>query len=82
MIISGVPLGEQTDVLACSTTGDPADVTRVAPVDHCAVTQGGEPDVMAGQVQPATLYGAAMVTMGMPITVTWELTAVGWATPT
>src|SRR5260370_41485377 len=80
--ISGVPFGEQTDVPSRRTTGDPIEVTRMAPVVHWAVTQGGEaPDVMAGNVHPATAYGPGTVTTGIPITVTLGLTTVGWADP-
>jgi len=77
-----VPFGVQTDVLSRRTTGDPIDVTRVAPVVHCAMTQGGQPpDVIAGNVHPATAYGTGTVTMGIPVTVTLGLAAVGSADP-
>jgi hypothetical protein len=80
--ISGVPFGAQTDVPSRRTTGAPIDVTRTAPVVHSAVTQGGDtPDVIAGKVHPATVYGPGTVMIGIPSTVTLGLTAVGSANP-
>src|ERR1700741_2832288 len=82
VIISGVPVGMQVAWLSSSSSGCPIDVTRVAAVVHCAVAHGGEvPLVIAGNVHPATEYGAAMVTVAMPITVTREFGAVGVACP-
>lgn len=48
--MTGVPFGTQTAWLSSSTSGWPPDVTRVAPIIHCAVTHGvGEPPVTIGQ---------------------------------
>jgi len=53
LIINGVPLGTQVAWLSSNKTGMPFDVTRVAAVVHCPVTQGtGEPETLKGQ--PAT----------------------------
>jgi hypothetical protein len=57
------------------------DVTLTDAVVKCAVTQGGEPVVMAGKVQPAITYGVGWVTMGEPAKVTRGLTAVGVTFP-
>jgi hypothetical protein len=76
----GVPVGTQTAIPVMMTTGCPSDVTWTAPTDHWAVTQGPFP---AGgtKAHPATMYGAAMVAMGMPDTVTRGLGTVGMACP-
>lgn len=78
-IISGVPLGVQTAILLCTKSGCPFDITRVVPVVHCAVTQGPLATVGGGSVQPATIYGAESVTVGMPETTTRALGTVGVA---
>jgi len=52
-IINGVPLGTQIAWLSNNKTGMPFEVTRVAAVVHCPVTQGtGAPETLNGQ--PAT----------------------------
>ena len=82
MINSGVPVGTQVAWLSSSNNGWPFEVSRVAAVVHCAVTQGGwVPDDSAGSVQPATIYDAATVTVGMPITFTRGFGTVGCAWP-
>ena len=79
-IVTGVPFGTQTAWLSTRTSGWPPEVTRGAPVIHCAVTHGvGDPAVTIGQ--PATTYGAATVVVGMPLTSTRGLGVVGWAWP-
>jgi hypothetical protein len=53
LTINGVPLGTQVAWLSSNSTGMAFDVTRVADVVHCPVTQGtGEPETLKGQ--PAT----------------------------
>ena len=61
-----------------TTSGWPLEVTRVVPVIHCAVTQGG---MKAGGTpgQPATVHGAEMTAEGMLLSVTRGLGAVGMA---
>lgn len=63
-----------------TTSGWPREVTRVVPVIHCAVTQGG---MKAGGTpgQPATVHGAEMTREGMLLSVTRGLGAVGMACP-
>jgi hypothetical protein len=77
---SGVPVGMQIDTPLMITTGCPIEVTRTAPTTHCPVTHGPLP---AGgtKAHPATAYGAAMVVIGVPETVTRGLGAVGVAWP-
>jgi len=75
----GVPVGAQIAWLSISSTGIPFDKTRVAPLTHCAVTQG--PPAGGGNVQPAMTYGAGSVTMGWPLTNTRGFGAVGCACP-
>lgn len=61
-----------------TTRGWPLEVTRVVPVIHCAVTQGGMKAAgMPGH--PATIQGAEMTVEGMPPNVTRGLGAVGIA---
>ncbi|ANH80392.1 hypothetical protein A8C56_04805 [Niabella ginsenosidivorans] len=49
-IIKGVPFGTDIAWLSINNTGMPLQRIRVAPVVHCAVTQGtGEPDTLNGQ---------------------------------
>jgi hypothetical protein len=43
VISSGVPVGAQIAWLSNSSSGCPFDVTRTAPVIHCAVTHGPLP---------------------------------------
>lgn len=80
MGISGVPVGTHTARPVMIATGCPIEVTRIAPTTHSAVTQGPLP---AGgmKAQPATTYGVAIVAIGMPVTVTRGLGAVGMACP-
>ena len=62
------------------TTGCPFDVTRVAATTHCPVIHGdGAPDTLNGH--PAIAYGAAIVTVGCPLTSTRGLGEVGVAVP-
>src|SRR5262249_19389169 len=70
VISSGVPDGAQIAWLSSSTSGWPFDVTRVDPVTHCAVTHGPLPPGGGGSAHPATTYGAVIVTVGWPLTVT------------
>jgi hypothetical protein len=60
--VSGVPVGVHIDWLSCSSTGTPDERTRVAPVIHCAVAQGGFGVPVSAQ--PATVYCAVCVTIG------------------
>jgi len=54
MMISGVPVGRQFDLLSSSTTGWPFANTRVAALVQLAVAQGGaEPE--DANAQPATV---------------------------
>jgi hypothetical protein len=78
--MSGVPVGTQVAIPVMMATGWPCDSTCCAPIIHCAVAQGPLP---AGGTkgQPAMLYGAAMVAMGMPLTMTTGLGVVGIAWP-
>src|SRR5262245_48414619 len=67
-MISGVPFGAQIAWLSSSSNGWPLEVTRVAAVTHCAVTHGdGAPETL--NAQPATTYGAAIITVGWPPTI-------------
>src|SRR5947207_1057973 len=79
--ISGVPVGAQIAWLSNSRTGWPRAITRVAEETNCAVTQGPLPALGGGIAQPATTYGAAMVTTGWPLTMTRGTVTVGWAEP-
>jgi hypothetical protein len=62
------------------TTGWPSEVTLVAPTTHWPVTQGPFPTIGTNE-QPATLYGAAIVAIAFPPTITRVLGAVGIACP-
>jgi hypothetical protein len=62
------------------TTGCPSDRTWVAPMTHSAVTHGPMP-AGGAKAHPATVYGAAMVVMGIPETKTQVLGTVGMAWP-
>ncbi|MBK9014743.1 MAG: hypothetical protein IPM82_12045 [Saprospiraceae bacterium] len=54
------------------------EIIRVAAVTQLAVTQGeGAPEIL--KRQPATVYGAGCITMGIPLTVTFGLGEVGCA---
>jgi hypothetical protein len=75
---SGVPVGTQVATPVMIVTGCPSDSTRVAPTTHCAVTHGPFPPG-GTNAHPATTYGAAMVVMGEPETVTRGLGTVGVA---
>jgi hypothetical protein len=79
LIKRGVPVGTQVAWLSISKTGAPSEVTRVAKLINCAVTQG--PPATGGRVHPATAYGLSFVTIGCPITITRGLGARGVAWP-
>jgi hypothetical protein len=64
VIISGVPVGAQMDVLDCTTSGWAFDKTRVDPAIQVAVTHGPLAAVGGGSVHPATAYGGTIVTVG------------------
>lgn len=81
MINSGVAVGAQIEVLESNTSGWPLESTRTEPVNHWPVTQGPFPAGGGGIAQPATTYGAAMVTVGCPLTSTLGFGAVGMACP-
>jgi hypothetical protein len=54
--ISGVGLGNPREFAAESgnnATGNPIDLTRIAPTVNFPVVQGGAPEVAAGKPQPA-----------------------------
>jgi hypothetical protein len=55
VIINGVPVGAHVDVLDCTTSDWPLDVTRVVPLSHCPETQGPFAPGGGGNVQPATV---------------------------
>jgi hypothetical protein len=78
-MMSGVPVGAQIAWLLCTSNGCPLDVTRVVPITHCAVTQGPLAAGGGGSAQPATTYGAVIVTVGWPLTVTRGFGTVGCA---
>jgi hypothetical protein len=78
---SGVPVGRQVAMLSISTSGWPFEVTRTAAVVHCAVAQGGAPELIAGNVQPTIAYGTVARTVGMPLTSTRGFGVVGVAMP-
>ena len=64
MINNGVPVGVQMAWLSSNNTGCPFDMTRVAPVIHCAVTHGPFPAEGGGIAHPATVYGLSCITIG------------------
>jgi hypothetical protein len=78
-IIRGVPVGAQIAWLSNSNNGCPLEVIRVAEVIHCAVTHGPLPAIGGGIAQPAMTQTSAMVSVGMPLTVTRGFTATGCA---
>lgn len=80
-MINGVPVGAHTEVLLCTTSGCPFEVTRVVPLVHCAVAHGPLAVGGGGRAQPATTYGAVINTVGWPLTNTRGLGAVGCAWP-
>jgi hypothetical protein len=63
-MINGVPVGAQIAWLSSRSNGCPFESTRVAEVTNCAVTQGPFAAGGGGKAQPATTYGAAIVTVG------------------
>jgi len=77
VICNGVPVGVQVAWLSSSSSGCPFDVTRVAAVTNCAVTQGPLAVGGGGNEQPETVYVEEIVTVGCPPTVTLVLTTVG-----
>jgi hypothetical protein len=64
MVSSGVPVGAQIAWLSKSNNGCPFDVTRVAAVTYCAVTQGPFAASGGGKVHPAITYGEVIATVG------------------
>jgi hypothetical protein len=52
--INGVPVGTHSAWLSSNSIGCPLDVTLVAAVIHCAVTQGPLPLGGGGKAHPAT----------------------------
>jgi len=52
LIKRGVPVGTQVAWLSISKTGAPSEVTRVAKLMNCAVTQG--PPARGDKAHPAT----------------------------
>jgi hypothetical protein len=78
--MSGVPVGTQVATPVMITTGWPIEVTRTAPTSHCAVTHRPLP-AGGANVHPATMYGAAIVAIGIAVTSTRGLGAVGIACP-
>jgi hypothetical protein len=54
-MIKGVPVGAQIAWLLRTASSWPFDVTRVVPVNHCAVTQGPFAVGGGGSVQPAIM---------------------------
>src|SRR3954462_2727304 len=79
--ISGVPVGTQMAWLSINRTGWPLERMRVEPVIHWAVTHGPFAIMGGGNKQPATTYGAVILTMGCPLTVTRGFGTVGCACP-
>ena len=79
--MTGVPVGAQVAWLSNNSNGCPFEVMRVAALVHCAVTQGPLAVGGGGNAQPATVYGAVIVTVGWPLTVTREFGVVGVACP-
>jgi len=78
---NGVPVGAQIAWLSISNNGWPFENTRVAQVTNCAVTHGPFAAGGGGNAHPATRYGAAIVTVGMPLTSTRGFGTVGCACP-
>ena len=76
-----MPVGAQVAWLSCNNTGCPLEVTRVAALTNCAVTQGPLAAAGGGNVQPAIAYVVGSVTIGWPLTNTRGLGAVGVACP-
>lgn len=81
MIISGVAVGAHIAWLSNNNNGCPLEVTLVAAVVNCAVTQGPLPALGGGMMQPVTVQGGGMVTVACPLTVTRGLGVVGCACP-
>jgi hypothetical protein len=81
VMMSGVPVGAQMAWLANTSNGWPLEVTRVAAVTHCAVTQGPLAAGGGGRAHPATTYGVLIATVGCPLTVTRGFGTVGCACP-
>ena len=77
--INGVPVGAQMAWLSINSTGTPSTKTRVALSTNCAMMQGPFAAGGGGKAQPATTYGAAIVTTGWPLTRTLGSGAVGSA---
>jgi hypothetical protein len=78
-IMRGVPVGTQIAWLSSSSNGCPPEVMRVAEVIHCAVTHGPLPAIGGGMAQPAMTQASAIVSVGMPLTVTRGFTATACA---
>jgi len=62
--ISRVPVGTHIAWLSSSSNGWPFDVTRVAAVMNCALTQGPLAAGGGGKAQPAITYGLVIATVG------------------
>lgn len=62
--ISGVPVGAQMAWLSWQSSGCPFEVTRVAELTNCALTQGPFAPGGGGRLQPATSHGPDIVTVG------------------
>ena len=78
--ISGVPVGEQIACPLCTSSGCPNEVTRVVPVIHWAVTQGGMAEG-GTPGHPATVQGCGKRHDGMASSVTAAFGTVGIACP-
>ncbi|MCV7083830.1 hypothetical protein [Mycolicibacterium insubricum] len=59
-----MPVGMLVEDAACTASGCPAELTRIAPESHCPVTHGGVG--VALSVHPAMAYGELIVTAGAP----------------
>src|SRR5690348_7427314 len=78
---NGVPVGTQIAWLSNNSNGCPLEVTRVAAVTNCALTQGPFAPGGGGSAQPTINHGAAIVTVGWPLTITRGFGVVGCACP-
>ena len=72
-------MGTQVDAPAIDATGIPPASTLTAPVIHCPVAHGGAP--VPVRAHPVIAHGAAMVTIGCPLSVTLGKGAVAVAGP-
>lgn len=76
-ISKGVPVGAQIAWLSKQSSGCPLEVTRVAALTNCAVTQGPLAAIGGGSTQPAISHGPGIATVGCPLTVTRGLGTLG-----